>query len=92
MVNFRRLASHAKRAVDAAGGPDAVKQKAADLQKVAKGPGTLSDKAKRAAEVVREQEEGPTGGRPAEQAAGGANAAGGGTSARDTKGDAGGPG
>lgn len=57
MVNFRKLAAQAKKAVDAAGGTDAVKEKAADLKKVAQGPGSLSDKAKRAAEVVREKED-----------------------------------
>lgn len=56
MVNFSKLAAGAKKAVEAAGGPDAVKDKAADLKKVAQGPGTFSDKAKRAAEVVREKE------------------------------------
>lgn len=54
MVNFRKLADQAKKAVDAAGGPDAVKEKAAGLKQVAQSKGSLSDKAKRAAEVVRE--------------------------------------
>jgi hypothetical protein len=56
MVNFRKLADRAKKAVDAAGGPDAVKDKAAGLKTVAKSKGSLSDKAKRAAEVVREDD------------------------------------
>ena len=63
MVNFSKLAARAKKAVDAAGGPDAVKDKAAGLKEVAAGKGSLSDKAKRAAEVVREKE--PAGGEPA---------------------------
>ena len=63
MVSFSKLAARAKQAVDAAGGPDAVKDKAAGLKEVAAGKGSLSDKAKRAAEVVREKE--PAAGEPA---------------------------
>ena len=59
MVKFSKLAMQAKRAVDAAGGPDAVKDKAAGLKRVAAGKGSLSDKAKRAAEVVREKDATP---------------------------------
>ena len=57
MVNYRMLIGKAKQAVDAAGGPDAIKEKAEVLKEVAKGPGSLSDKAKAAAEVVKEKPE-----------------------------------
>lgn len=70
MVRFSRLASQAKRAVDKAGGPDAIKQKArvavdkaggteaikakaAEVKGIARGKGSVSDKAKAAAEVVK---------------------------------------
>ena len=54
MMKFSKLAAQAKKAVDAAGGPDAVKDKAAGLRKVAQGKGSLSDKAKQAMAVARE--------------------------------------
>lgn len=70
MVRFSRLASQAKRAVDKAGGPDAIKQKAqaavdkaggtetikakaAEVKGIARSKGSVSDKAKAAAEVVK---------------------------------------
>ena len=61
MVNFRMLAASAKRAVDAAGGPEAVKQKAEEMKKIAQGSGTLSEKAKRAAVVAKEDHATPSG-------------------------------
>lgn len=62
MVNFKKLASRAQVAKDAfdkqvekQGGSDALKAKADRLKGVAKGPGTVSDKAKAAADVAREK-------------------------------------
>lgn len=49
----------AKRALDDAGGSEGVKAKAQDLREVAKQRGSLSDKAKAAAEVVRREEDDP---------------------------------
>ena len=53
-MDLKRLAGRAKQMVDAAGGAEGVKEKASGLRDVASGSGSLSDKAKAAAEVVRE--------------------------------------
>jgi hypothetical protein len=45
MVNFSKLATQAKRAVDKAGGPDAIKQKAQDAIDKAGGKDALKAKA-----------------------------------------------
>lgn len=58
MVNFKRLADHAKRArtmVDQQGGTEALKGKADEMRRIAQGKGTMSDKAKAAAQVAREK-------------------------------------
>jgi len=62
MVNFKKLASRAQVAKDAfdkqvekQGGTEAVKAKADRIKTVAKGPGSVSDKAKAAADVAREK-------------------------------------
>lgn len=54
MVNFKRLADTAKKTIDKRGGNESVKQDLAELQGIAKGKGTLKEKAKRAADAVKE--------------------------------------
>ena len=58
MVNFRKLsarAQKAKNAIDQQGGSDALKEKAGRMKGIAKGTGSVSDKAKAAAQVAREK-------------------------------------
>jgi hypothetical protein len=54
MVNLRRLTDRAKRLVEKRGGTDALKEDAEELKDIAKGEGSLKDKAKKAAEAVRD--------------------------------------
>lgn len=56
MVNFKNLSSIANKAKDAVekrGGTDTLKQDAGQLKGIAKGPGSLSDKAKAAAQALK---------------------------------------
>ena len=53
-MDFRRLSSKAKEIVDKRGGPDALKQDAAELKRIASGQGSLSDKAKAAAAALKD--------------------------------------
>ena len=58
MVNFRKLsarAQKAKEAIDQQGGSDALKEKAEKVKGIAKGGGSVSEKAKAAAQVAREK-------------------------------------
>jgi hypothetical protein len=54
MVNLRRLADRAKRIVDKRGGTDALKEDAEELKDIATGKGSVKDKAKAAADAVKE--------------------------------------
>ncbi len=54
MVNFRRLADQAKKIVDKRGGTDALKEDAEELKGIAKGKGSLKEKAKAAGEAIRD--------------------------------------
>jgi hypothetical protein len=54
MVNLRRLADRAKKVVDRRGGTDALKEDATELKDIATGEGTLKDKAKAAADAVKD--------------------------------------
>jgi hypothetical protein len=57
MVNFRnlkRVADKAKETVEKRGGTDALKEDAEELKGIAKGKGSLKDKAKAAAGAVKE--------------------------------------
>jgi hypothetical protein len=57
MVNMRkmkRIADKAKDQVEKRGGSDALKQDADELKSIAKGKGSLKDKAKAAAKAVKE--------------------------------------
>lgn len=58
MVNFRKLSDRAKKAkdmVDQQGGSDVLKDKAQRVKGIARGEGSVSDKAKAAADVAREK-------------------------------------
>jgi hypothetical protein len=54
MVNLKRLADQAKRIVDKRGGTDALKEDAEELKDIARGEGSLKDKAKAATDAVKE--------------------------------------
>lgn len=52
-MDLKRLTNRAKDLVDKRGGADSVKQDASELRDIAKGQGTLKDKAKAAAQAVK---------------------------------------
>lgn len=52
-MNFKNIALKAKQAVDKRGGTDALKQDLGQLQKIAKGKGTPTEKAKEAAAALK---------------------------------------
>ena len=54
MVNFRRLTDQAKKLVDKRGGTDALKEDTDELKDIAKGEGSLKDKAKAAGEAIKD--------------------------------------
>jgi hypothetical protein len=54
MVNFRRLTDQAKKLVDKRGGTDALKEDADELKDIAKGEGSMKDKAKAAGEAIKD--------------------------------------
>ncbi len=54
MVNFSKLTDKAKNVVEKRGGVDSLKEDAQELSGVAKGKGSLTDKAKAAAKAVKE--------------------------------------
>ena len=54
MVNFKKLADKAKDAVDKRGGMDSLKEDAEELRSIAKGKGSVSDKAKAAGKAVKD--------------------------------------
>lgn len=53
-MNLKSLFNKAKRTVDQRGGVDSLKEDAMELKDVAKGEGSLSDKAKDAAAAIKE--------------------------------------
>jgi len=53
-MKLGRLAQMAKQQIDRRGGTEALKQDAQQLSKIAKGPGSAGDKAKRAAEALKD--------------------------------------
>jgi hypothetical protein len=63
-MDFKKIAAKAKKTIDDRGGVESLKADAEELKRVAKGSGSLSDKAKAAAKAVKEpgsrQEEKPT--------------------------------
>jgi hypothetical protein len=60
-VNLKRLTDRAKNLVNKRGGTDALKEDAEELKDIAKGEGSLKDKAKAAGEAVKDP------GRPGEE-------------------------
>jgi len=53
-MDLKALQRKAKQLIDKRGGTDSVKADAEELRDIAKGPGSASDKAKRAAEALKE--------------------------------------
>lgn len=53
-MRMSTLAARAKALVDKRGGPESVKRDAGELRDIARGSGTLGDKAKRAAAALRQ--------------------------------------
>lgn len=53
-MDFKKLTDQAKRAIDKRGGTEALKGNLNELKDVAKGQGTLKEKAKAAAEAVKQ--------------------------------------
>jgi hypothetical protein len=53
-MDFKRLSQQAKRLIDRRGGTKSVKEDADELRDIARGEGSLSDKAKAAADAVKE--------------------------------------
>lgn len=53
-MRFGDLVNKAKKVVDQRGGTDALKQDAEELKDIARGRGTAQDKAKRAAEALKD--------------------------------------
>jgi hypothetical protein len=62
-MRFGDLVNKAKKVVDQRGGSEALKQDAEELKDIARGPGSTQQKAKRAAEALRQ----PGGQRPRER-------------------------
>jgi hypothetical protein len=54
MINFKRLSDQARKVVDKRGGMESVKEDAEELRNIAKGKGSMKDKAKEAAEAVKD--------------------------------------
>ena len=54
MVNFRQLADRAKKMVDKRGGTDALKEDAEEVKDIARGEGSMKDKAKAAGEAIKD--------------------------------------
>lgn len=53
-MDLKKLAAKAKDTIDKRGGVESLKTDAEELKRVAKGEGSLSDKAKRAAKAIKE--------------------------------------
>jgi len=53
MVDFKKIAGQAKKVIDERGGTDALKEDLNELKDIATGKGSVSDKAKAAAEALK---------------------------------------
>lgn len=53
-MDFKKLTQRAKRVIDQRGGTEALKQDAEELRNIARGQGSAKEKAKRAAEAVKQ--------------------------------------
>lgn len=58
-MDLKRLTNRAKDLVEKRGGADSAKQDAAELKDIASGKGSLKDKAKAAAEAIKQPGAGP---------------------------------
>ena len=67
-MDFKKLTAKAKDTIDKRGGMDSLKADAEELKKVAKGKGSLSDKAKAAAAALKEPGAKEKGGAPENEA------------------------
>ena len=67
MANLRRLAEKARQTVEKRGGTDNLKEDAEELRGIAKGKGSLTDKAKAAGKALKEP--GKAEAKPAEEEA-----------------------
>ena len=54
MINFKRLTDTAKKTIDKRGGMDSVKEDAQELRDIAKGKGSLKDKATEAGKAIKD--------------------------------------
>jgi hypothetical protein len=54
MVNLRRLTDKAKKQVEKRGGTGNLKEDAAELKEIAKGKGSIKDKAKAAGKAIKD--------------------------------------
>lgn len=64
-MDFKKLADKAKRTIDERGGVESLKTDAEELKRVAKGKGSLTDKAKAAAAAIKEPGSGSAQRKPA---------------------------
>jgi hypothetical protein len=55
MVDFKKLGDRAKDLIEKRGGTDALKEDAAELKDIAKGRGSIKDKAKAAAAAIKDE-------------------------------------
>lgn len=62
-MNFRRLSYAARTLVEKRGGTEGLKRDASELSRIAKGPGTVKDKARSAASALQSSGAEGTGGR-----------------------------
>ena len=53
-MNLKRITDRAKDVVEKRGGTESLKQDAAELKRIAQGEGTIKDKAKRAADALKD--------------------------------------
>jgi hypothetical protein len=53
-MDFKSLQRRAKQLIDRRGGTESLKADAEELKDIAKGPGTVADKAKRAGEALKD--------------------------------------
>jgi hypothetical protein len=67
MVNLKRLTDQAKKLVEKRGGTDALKEDAEELKDIAKGKGSVKDKAKAAGEAIKDPGKPGEEEKPAEQ-------------------------
>jgi hypothetical protein len=58
-MDFKSIANRAKQAVDKRGGTESLKEDASELKDIAKGSGSLKDKAKAAVEAIKDPGEEP---------------------------------